>query len=62
MYCYRFLHPGVPDKGNYTMFEMVRPLVPINGPPPPMPMYGPPMDPYRPPPPMERPMVCDSLS
>lgn len=25
----RFLHPGVTDKGNYTMFDMVRP-VPIN--------------------------------
>ncbi|XP_045462330.1 zinc finger CCCH domain-containing protein 18-like isoform X2 [Harmonia axyridis] len=24
----RFLHPGVTDKGNYTMFEMVHPLVP----------------------------------
>ncbi|KAL3285268.1 hypothetical protein HHI36_019378 [Cryptolaemus montrouzieri] len=24
----RFLHPGVTDKGNYTMFEMIRPLVP----------------------------------
>lgn len=22
----RFLHPGVTDKGNYTMFDMVRPL------------------------------------
>nr|CAD7443590.1 unnamed protein product [Timema bartmani] len=34
----RFLHPGVTDKGNYTMFDMVRPLVPVNGPPlyPPM--------------------------
>lgn len=33
----RFLHPGVTDKGNYTMFEMIRP-VPIthSGP------YGPP--------------------
>nr|CAD7197580.1 unnamed protein product [Timema douglasi] len=33
-----FLHPGVTDKGNYTMFDMVRPLVPVNGPPlyPPM--------------------------
>lgn len=50
----RFVHPGVTDKGNYTMFEMVRPLVPVNGPPP---MYGPPMDPFRPPPMMERPMV-----
>ncbi|XP_046659250.1 LOW QUALITY PROTEIN: zinc finger CCCH domain-containing protein 18-like [Homalodisca vitripennis] len=47
----RFVHPGVTDKGNYTMFEMVRPLVPVNGPPP---MYGPPMDPYRP---IERPMM-----
>lgn len=28
----RFVHPGVTDKGNYTMFEMVRPLVPVNGP------------------------------
>nr|CAD7260901.1 unnamed protein product [Timema shepardi] len=25
----RFLHPGVTDKGNYTMFDMVRPLVPL---------------------------------
>ncbi|XP_060519897.1 zinc finger CCCH domain-containing protein 18 isoform X2 [Cylas formicarius] len=24
----RFLHPGVTDKGNYTMFEMIRPMVP----------------------------------
>lgn len=46
----RFLHPGVTDKGNYTMFDMVRPLVPTNGPP----MYGPMMD-YRAP--MERPMI-----
>lgn len=22
----RFLHPGVTDKGNYTMFDMVRPI------------------------------------
>lgn len=22
----RFLHPGVTDKGNYTMFDMVRPM------------------------------------
>ncbi|PSN47359.1 hypothetical protein C0J52_06565 [Blattella germanica] len=29
----RFVHPGVTDKGNYTMFDMVRPLVPVNGPP-----------------------------
>lgn len=29
----RFLHPGVTDKGNYTMFDMVRP-VPINAQPP----------------------------
>jgi len=29
----RFVHPGVTDKGNYTMFDMVRPLVPTNGPP-----------------------------
>jgi len=27
------VHPGVTDKGNYTMFDMVRPLVPVNGPP-----------------------------
>lgn len=27
------MHPGVTDKGNYTMFDMVRPLVPVNGPP-----------------------------
>lgn len=26
----RFLHPGVTDKGNYTMFDMVRP-VPMSG-------------------------------
>lgn len=45
----RFVHPGVTDKGNYTMFELVRPLVPVNGPPQ---MY-PPMD-YRP---VERPVV-----
>ncbi|XP_044254292.1 zinc finger CCCH domain-containing protein 18 isoform X2 [Tribolium madens] len=24
----RFLHPGVTDKGNYTMFELIRPVVP----------------------------------
>lgn len=24
----RFLHPGVTDKGNYTMFDIVRPMVP----------------------------------
>lgn len=24
----RFLHPGVTDKGNYTMFEMIRPVLP----------------------------------
>lgn len=24
----RFLHPGVTDKGNYTMFELIRPMVP----------------------------------
>jgi nuclear protein NHN1 len=41
LYCSRFVHPGVTDKGNYTMFDMVRPLVPVNGPP----VY-PPMD-YR---------------
>ncbi|KAJ1531468.1 hypothetical protein ONE63_000143 [Megalurothrips usitatus] len=46
----RFLHPGVTDKGNYTMFDMVRPLVPTNGPP----MYGPMAD-YRAP--IERPMM-----
>lgn len=23
-----FLHPGVTDKGNYTMFELIRPMVP----------------------------------
>lgn len=49
----RFLHPGVTDKGNYTMFDMVRPLVPTNGPP----MYGPgPMLDYRAP--LERPMLA----
>lgn len=45
----RFVHPGVTDKGNYTMFEMVRPLVPVNGPP----QIYPPVD-YRP---VERPVV-----
>lgn len=25
---FRFLHPGVADKGNYSMFEMVRPIPP----------------------------------
>lgn len=25
---FRFLHPGVTDKGNYTMFELIRPMVP----------------------------------
>nr|XP_023025257.1 zinc finger CCCH domain-containing protein 18-like isoform X2 [Leptinotarsa decemlineata] len=24
----RFLHPGVTDKGNYTMFDLIRPVVP----------------------------------
>ncbi|XP_054287233.1 zinc finger CCCH domain-containing protein 18-like isoform X1 [Macrosteles quadrilineatus] len=48
----RFVHPGVTDKGNYTMFEMVRPLVPVNNGPPPI--YGPPMDPYRP---IDRPVI-----
>lgn len=33
----RFLHPGVTDKGNYTMFDMIRP-VPVNAHGPP---YGP---------------------
>lgn len=33
----RFLHPGVTDKGNYTMFDMIRP-VPVNAHAPP---YGP---------------------
>lgn len=29
----RFLHPGVTDKGNYTMFDMIRPVpVPHGGP------------------------------
>lgn len=33
----RFLHPGTTDKGNYTMFDMVRPIpVPQNAP---MPVY-----------------------
>ncbi|GLH08432.1 Uncharacterized protein GBIM_13673 [Gryllus bimaculatus] len=27
----RFVHPGVTDKGNYTMFDVVRPLLPVNG-------------------------------
>lgn len=37
----RFLHPGVADKGNYSMFEMVRPIPPPGG----LPFYPP--DPYR---------------
>lgn len=28
MFHFRFLHPGVTDKGNYTMFELIRPMVP----------------------------------
>jgi len=28
---FRFLHPGVADKGNYSMFEMVRPIPPPGG-------------------------------
>lgn len=29
---FRFLHPGVTDKGNYSMFEVTRPMVaPPNG-------------------------------
>uniref|UniRef100_A0A0V0G4J6 Putative dna-directed rna polymerase ii subunit rpb1-like protein n=1 Tax=Triatoma dimidiata TaxID=72491 RepID=A0A0V0G4J6_TRIDM len=45
----RFVHPGVTDKGNYTMFDMVRPLVPMNnGPPPPPHLFPGPMDVYTP--------------
>lgn len=44
----RFLHPGVTDKGNYSMFEMIRPIPPPGG----LPFYPP--DPYRP---HERPLV-----
>lgn len=44
----RFLHPGVADKGNYSMFEMVRPIPPPGG----LPFYPP--DPYRS---HERPLV-----
>ncbi|KAG8225534.1 hypothetical protein J437_LFUL006073 [Ladona fulva] len=29
----RFVHPGVTDKGNYSMFELPRALLPVNGPP-----------------------------
>ncbi|XP_014292765.1 zinc finger CCCH domain-containing protein 18 isoform X2 [Halyomorpha halys] len=50
----RFVHPGVTDKGNYTMFDMVRPLVPMNTGPPPPHIY-PPIDCYRPP--IERPPI-----
>ncbi|CAB0004653.1 unnamed protein product [Nesidiocoris tenuis] len=55
-----FVHPGVTDKGNYTMFDMVRPLVTMNsGPPgPPMHMFGGPVDMYGPRP-MDRPMDYD---
>uniref|UniRef100_A0A0A9XFE4 Zinc finger CCCH domain-containing protein 18 n=2 Tax=Lygus hesperus TaxID=30085 RepID=A0A0A9XFE4_LYGHE len=55
----RFVHPGVTDKGNYTMFDMVRPLVAMNsGPPPPMHMFpGGPIEPMYGPRPMERPMM-----
>jgi len=39
------LHPGVTDKGNYSMFEVTRPLVaPSNG----MPPYIPEPRPYHP--------------
>lgn len=34
----RFLHPGTTDKGNYTMFELVRPM-PAHPPPMMMPAY-----------------------
>ncbi|XP_050544752.1 zinc finger CCCH domain-containing protein 18 [Daktulosphaira vitifoliae] len=44
----RFLHPGVTDKGNYSMFEMVRPIPPPGG----LPFFPP--DPYRP---HERPLI-----
>lgn len=44
----RFLHPGVTDKGNYSMFEMVRPIPPPGS----LPFYQP--DPYRA---HERPLV-----
>ena len=53
------MHPGVTDKGNYTMFDMVRPLVPVNGPP----VY-PPVDyrsPYEKPLPVSMRPMCISL-
>lgn len=53
------MHPGVTDKGNYTMFDMVRPLVPVNGPP----VY-PPVDyrsPYEKPLPVSICQVCISV-
>ncbi|XP_073974192.1 uncharacterized protein isoform X2 [Rhodnius prolixus] len=65
----RFVHPGVTDKGNYTMFDMVRPLVPMNnGPPPPPHLFPGPIDVYTPraidrpiigpgPPPFQQPAV-----
>lgn len=37
----RFLHPGVTDKGNYTMFEMVRPIPLAHQPQPPSSMAPP---------------------
>lgn len=48
----RFLHPGVTDKGNYSMFEMVRPI------PPPGNLTFYPSDPYRA---HERPLVNITL-
>lgn len=53
---FRFVHPGVTDKGNYTMFDMVRPLVPMNTGPPPPHIY-PPIECYRPP--IERPPIVN---
>lgn len=64
----RFLHPGVTDKGNYTMFDMIRP-VPVNAHAPPygpggvVPSYHdfrserPPMHPMHNAPPQARPMA-----
>lgn len=63
------MHPGVTDKGNYTMFDMVRPMAyPPHPPPhefrphierppmarPPPPGYGPPVI-HHPPKPTEEP-------
>ncbi|XP_066587829.1 zinc finger CCCH domain-containing protein 18-like isoform X2 [Prorops nasuta] len=50
----RFLHPGVTDKGNYTMFDMVRPMAyPPHAAPPHE--YRPHIE--RPPPPIVRPIM-----